>query len=1097
MPVPQIQNFKTETHLSAALSTLSRDVASRPSSLAPDTNHQLPGSETRALLPQRPMGDVALATPLQRARALRGFSTPARRELAAERTPDPEKMASFFRARSAHLDSPIFTHHRKLTSDYAKAPPQVRLCADWKERDHVPDEVDFDIVSSTDFTPGKGLHVPDADLGWCVARNPLAYAVRVVFDPMAAVTPVRARLSVKQKCNSHMFVLARPEMTAEEEDEICQLELAAAQSTDIQESDVIPDRWFWTHPRYSDNESDADDSHDINDLLLKFWAAPGMEYRRGCATLKLEIQDSASKTHTAEFTIRAKSIEPVLKVTGPGIDFDETSKSTKIVLYEDTEQQINIVNETPRNASILASVYLEEDGVFPMNREKNLPGAFVMSDLDGDEEWALGVVKLMKADEKISLVVNFQIPENTKTIPVCYHGYIVVRIAYFLCNKLYYDEDLPQYYDYVIYLEAPREDGVPDAYSPYTYAPSYMSRRTRPSGSIEPRSSRELTASEKEAFEEDAEQFPSNFPDSLYFGGDANEPSFFDANDFTATNANDLLDTAVEATAITQEPLGEPAEVPEVIDDEQSTEKWPTPFKSTPFKKDAVAFQETSYKDFDDVEQSYDFGLLWSDNPTSPQPNALFPESRTDIPQSMPLYETCDEDIASKWRPSPTDIQAPMPTEPAKLRMPRGIRTRGLSIAADCDHVILPLQNASPFPVEVRLRTSGHVTACIQQQIVHIDSGRKAKVRITRQSSTAGTAQVHATVSPLDADGAGSVHYRVTLNIAGATRRARPDRIALDRPTLTFYAPRLRSCVGSMRVLNGLGKETQVEARVRNVIATPSREAGAESPFAFDATPSALVRAGDVFNVSVKFTAEDHDSMETEAAHYSGQLDVLADGRRDTVPLFGYVGVSWIECTLETGGVVEARNDGERAGYLLVHEEGRVLMPGETISVSAPPEWDGIVTTGDEIARSRLRCAYEMGLLATDELNELYMYLLDFQGQEAAEITEALDWSADDELSLHYASRLFVAGLLTVQARDGAFDEVPVDEAERWGAYFDEHGRVRMYNSSPDIPLRFKVSGAVPASGVVPELGDGVLEECSEVVVIRARKRVVKLRRRT
>eukprot|EP00171_Calliarthron_tuberculosum_P010215 IDg10215t1 len=148
------------------------------------------------------MGDVALASQLSHARVrhtssnsgTRGrlFSTPARQELAAERTPDPDKMAEFFRARSAHIDSPIFS--RKVDSEYTRGLPQVRLCPDWKELDHVPDVLDFDIVCRADFAPGKVLRVPDGEIGWCVARNPLAYAVQVRFDPDAKAFPICARL---------------------------------------------------------------------------------------------------------------------------------------------------------------------------------------------------------------------------------------------------------------------------------------------------------------------------------------------------------------------------------------------------------------------------------------------------------------------------------------------------------------------------------------------------------------------------------------------------------------------------------------------------------------------------------------------------------------------------------------------------------------------------------------------------------------------------------------------------------------------------------------------------------------------------------------
>lgn len=1048
------------------------------------------------------MGDAtALAKPPARRRlslggtktpARLGFSTPARRKLAA-RSPDPEEMASFFRQRSARLDSPIFARDQYCQKDYARSAPQVRFCAQWKEKDHVPEELQAECIGEAVFDGVKPVQIMDADLSWRVARNPLPYSLRIKFDTEGNTYPVSARLTVVPDSVTHMFVLARPQLTDEEEDLISTLENAAEYGHHMEEYQSLLARWFWTHPAHREEE-ELDVDTEVDEFVLRFWAAPSMELRRGKAELKLEILDSKNKSHFTRFTMQAKGCEPTLQVTGSGINFNDNSKTGKIVFTEGVPQFIDVVNVSQRDASVLAAVYVEENGVFPKPKNSE-QGAFLMYDREHPDACANEAVKLLKAGEKIELEVNFRLPAYIKKIPVCFHGYLVVRIAYFLSNKLDHDEDLPQYYDHVIYLEAPREDGVPVAYSPHSETNSPYSNKIALRNSIEPNSGGEamLSPGNELPFENDLKD-NLNFSSSLFFEG---EDHSFEANEITETaqHGKHLGMIGVDEQAL--DGIDDEEDLCRNLQhsDEQSTVDWPTPFRGTPFKmgsnKDGQNGGDKAEHPF---SQPDSFAALWEQQPISTDDDrtkdtekvygeyiAQTSRETEMLYGNLMKYETGEEEGAQKWHHSPTDIQAAHVEQrkaTAKLRMVRGVRTRGVRIASDSNYQVLPLQNGSPCVVEVQLGLRGSAIARFDSQIITLDPGAKAKVRIVRRSP--GTANIRITVTPFD-EQLSVVHYSVALAVDA--RKVKPARVALDRPTLTFYAPRDNTSTARIRILNGLHEETPCDARIRDVDPVT-----AGNPFVIDNCASAIVPAGAVFDAYVRF------DVDGPPAQYRAHLDVRGNGHADSVPIFAYSGTSWITCTLDDEGVVHATNHGDRAAYILVDYIGVIVMASDTELIHPSGDWDGLVSCGDEIARSRLRVAHRVGASSWKEFENLSPYLEEFEGEDVALLAENLVWdNVDDKSSLHYAARLFAAGMTCLSEKNGVFVTSEVDEATRWDAYFDQYGRVRLYNGSTQNPLRYRVTGALPARGIIPELGDGALFDCQDSVTVRARGRTVTL----
>ncbi len=1148
-------------------------------------------------------------------------ATPARLQ---PRTDDPESIAAFFRARSARLDSPIF---RQKRGDFASATPELRFCADYQEKGHVPDDLAAEIVVDTVFRPDQlFVQLPLTNLNYRVARNPLPYSVKLRFDSDADIVPVRARLRPDPESAKHMFVLARPFMSDEEE--VAYSDSVSRAVRNKQPPPEPPLKWFWENPAYSDDPEVNKESLQCDEFECKFWAAPCVESKRAEVDMDLIIIDNKGDTHNMSMRFSAKGCAPNLTVDGTGLVVDDVSMSSKVVFREDSEARlITIGNDTKNDAPVLAAVYLTENGPFKQCEP------FLLEDLEMEGVPKYEIIKVLPPGEKIEMAIHFTLPDDGSVIPTCYYGCVNVRLAYFLNVAAWNTEDeLPQFYDHVIYMEAPREDGVPvDA----------MSTPTK-----------------------------SNFPTQINFD-DLDESSFLEATELDDDNVGqstpiyEVGEKEESEDDKVEEEKNVPDEVTEdemcqVLDDGEqnsSSTVWPTPFKGTPFKNPPAAgdahgiedpFQaidserllwkeeeqptgfdfegsggaenelvshnqrsldaeseqsgkenreevigeheensklaavksndpqegalETAEKldkseeqqrdeldklldeavtepmeshrplisEHDTMRNVIDFGepgkelarflveYDYNEGPQTPKLHQFEPImsnvlerdiAADDVPfqgDAMPLAP--DHDLVRYFgamtleetpdrRYSPTDITEMKQEEPVKIRMTKSVRENGLTMKAESKYTVVALQNACSHRVEVMLKVTGKAAALVyvETKSVTIEPHAKAKLRLVRNSFTGGTGFVEVAAYPVeDSMSSAGRHYRLQLAVQAASEPKRPPvapghtgRVRLDRPTLSFYRPGGNACTGTMRVLNQLNGPATIRAQVRDVteMQTPrSKQLSVpkNNPFVCYGEEK-VVRCGGMYHIRVRF---DGGSDGERAAHYHGALDVLANSRKDTVPLFGYVGRSEVTC-VPVPGYMRIRNTGERAGYVIAEKYGCVIEAKSEKMMPIGSDWEGHLRTGDEIARSRLKHAAELGVLSPPDMAALDPYLRNLEGELEVRELEDLNWEECEPISLTYAARLFELDTLVAQYNNGTgeFEAEKPSVEDQWHAYFDTEGRVRVANGSANEVLSFRARGAEPTVGRLPVLGDAILEHCADVVRIEARGRTEVLKR--
>ena len=486
--------------------------------------------------------------------------------------------------------------------------------------------------------------------------------------------------------------------------------------------------------------------------------------------------------------------------------------------------------------------------------------------------------------------------------------------------------------------------------------------------------------------------------------------------------------------------------------------------------------------------------------------------------QSKRTSQAPEQDLASYFgamtledsperRNSPTDITDIMQDEPVKIRMTKAVRENGLIMKSDSKYTTVAMQNACEYRVEVVLKVTGKAASLIfvETKRITIEPHGKAKVRLVRNSFKSGDGVVEIFAHPIDEDiSAVGRQYRLTLSVKAAVEAKRPSssanhtgRIRLDRPTLSFYKPVGKACIGSMRVLNQLNAPATIRACVRDVteMQTPrSKQLSGPKHIPFECdTKEEIVRPGNMYFINVQFNSKTDGER---AAHYHGALDVLANSRRDTVPLFGYVGNSEMTCE-PVPGYMRVRNTGARAGYVIAEKYGCVVEAHSEKMMPIGPDWNGHLRTGDEIARSRLKYAAELSVLSPPEMSALKPYLRTMEGELEVREMEDLNWEECEPISLTYAGRLFELDAFVAQYNNqtGVFEEDKQDVSKQWRAYFDKEGRARVANGSASETLSFRVRGAVPNFGKLPELGDAVLEQCADVVRVEARGRTEILKR--
>ncbi len=951
---------------------------------------------------------------------------------------------------------------------------------------------------------------------------PLPYAVRIAFNAKAKVVPVRAYLKLETTSATHMYMLVESDVL-----DIHPMSTGAGSGSDAAgavQTKVSSYEHSWDHlsgtsaaaklkpsDLYLPPKPDMQDAHDNHEnpvqkeenaeeeeeveeeFLLTFWAAPCLELRRGSATLMLTVVDSESRAHEAEFTVKAKGTKAQLAIKAPGSDADAQRTSTKVVFGKDdlaAEQTIQLYNETPNGAPVLAAVYLEESA----------SGAFSVRTEDDEDVGQSGVVFTIPSNTPYTFKVGFDLPTDGE-IPLCYYGYAVIRLAYFLSNQERYDDEIPEYYDHVVFIEAPRAEGVAIAASPDTPKAPWGRHKQEfelDAGHSDPASSAShvppapcpqqslLPVQLPMPLESPAPpQF--QFPDSVQFSEQSMhaQQALFESgpatpgprdieegeivedhynferedenDDEDEEDENDICQDFNPAKSaekwLADDPLlpKQAFHLPGFSDQEPDVEQNPL---SPDLNHISSHWSPSSYgekhgadtgsrliasnlyfaeentpkymhgDDEDDLIKSRYKGSMGINSGPN-ETRRTYAEERPEHPAPAAVvstyaqYETCDED-AAKRRESPTDITNSAMENPVKLRMPRGVRTRGVRISGSAAFGSLPLQNASSVPVMVRLELRGagcNKLAVLESRFVEIPAGDRVKVEISRVSAAGGTAAIHLSCAPVGARGAQcEIAYKVALHVEPAQRRPRPrKKVIVDRPTLSFYAPAESGNVSTMRVFNGTTEKVIVETRVRDVTMSPATAAARNrlaSPFTFASAEVAELQAGDVHVLRVKYAPNEIKGADP-VAHYTGFLDVTSAGLLDTIPLFGYSGVSRIKC-LWQDGYVRAWNEGLRAGYLHLDDaavRGVVIMPGEVVDVRYSQHWTGLLRVGDEIERSRLREAIARGLVPPAEHEELGRFIEEFHGEKTAREMEDLRWGGVCNTSLHYAARLFLAGV--------------------------------------------------------------------------------------
>lgn len=438
-----------------------------------------------------------------------------------------------------------------------------------------------------------------------------------------------------------------------------------------------------------------------------------------------------------------------------------------------------------------------------------------------------------------------------------------------------------------------------------------------------------------------------------------------------------------------------------------------------------------------------------------------------------------------------------------KLKMPRRIRKEGIMISSKSRSVEFPLLNPTKLKLEVRLDIKqvpgSNSSVTVTPDSIVVDALEQTKFTLSRASAEGGDMTVVVKCYTLKTPRL-STKYELALNIQDAEHRVLPVQgFAVDRPTLTFYNPERARQNQRVRVFNATDSQVSYEVW----IGKKKAERKQSQPFILRSPDKGFISSKQCLPIHVFFQGSDY------AEYFRDKLYISLNGRRDSIPLFGYSGGSDVRFELTENSCLKARNYGSRHGFVLLSGPDinspssltarTVLGPNEEREYLAPYGSGTIIYTGDEIARSRMRRAQELcDMEKIDRIDEGGPFIESFEGENTALNGEDLIWTKESKHSLHYAGRLMDSNVRRFAIDPSGQSVVRLEEKSRtvepgWSAFVDEHGYVLIENYDAKEDLYFTVAGAEPLSGIVPPLGDSKLTAFSETVIISARAKIQKI----
>lgn len=1030
---------------------------------------------------------------------------------------DQEQISTFFAMKSAHLDSPIFpTSARRM--EYARQTPQLHVDPKQPSNSHassaIPDDIVPELLKEISFHPLLGLQpLHEIDLHWRAARVPLPYAIRVQFQANAMVRPKYAYFSNQLTTNSDMFVLVVTENV-----HVLQPPSNILFDDDFDENRtgtfhsqvVTSDAHHENAPDSADKDLDPSDN-EYDDILLTFWAAPGMELRRGSATLMLTIVDTDDVQHTAHIRLFAKGTKPVLAVEAPASPADSSRKHTDVVFlggHNFAEQTITIWNETENGAPVLVAICLQDSS----------NGAFHIGGGDGDSEQQ-SIVTTIQSGSYFSVVANFELPSShaSSEPPSCYYGHAFVRLAYFLPHDPNLDDQLQNFYDHVVYFKAPRE-GVANLPS---------SRTSCGIRSVDQRSLYSLSDPCSEPVVHSSGLHNSDNATSAIQHPERRS-SVEDAPCDDAADENPLRDDLA---------AGEEEDICQELSNLEMDRPWEQPFHVTEAPtytgftpslrhdnaspKQARLPSERAWDTGQSIDMALSPGACLADAAGVQEPGISGTEHDLDAEAARH-----SEDMDTRNALAPyvrEEMPKKGPNSIPKLRMPRSVRKRGMRIDGSSSQTALPLMNACKEPLEVRValgnrRESDLIT--VSSNLLVIEPNSRGDVVVSRNTTAGGEQVVRVVCSFVNCTSVSTV-YEVPLRVDASKRRIMPPSgIVLDRPTLSFYnlAEGDRTC--QLRILNAFPNSVDFKATIRKVEYFASKcdppdaagkgedcaNSGVDAKEPFSVLPRERIRMEEnsILALDVRFNF----SESRRAGHYTAVLDLCFNDQHDEVPIFGYCGKSDIRLKQDGDGLLHLRNTGRRCGFVLYQKgrrfehdtalssTGRVLAPGEHVQMQVSQEAEGVIFIGDEIVRSRLRQAVQLGLVEGKGTDGYQQFIIDFEGQDKAVTEEHLTWNVCPH-SMHYAGRQFDIAVRVLKVdKDSGNWIVAKDASEMdggWDARMADNGFVQIENYDVCNGLHFEAHGAEPKWGTLPALGDATLASYSERVQVTAKGRTIVL----
>lgn len=793
------------------------------------------------------------------------------------------------------------------------------------------------------------------------------------------------------------------------------------------------------HPDETDesNSSDCDDNDElIEDTFYAFWAAPDTFTETGHGRLLVSVTDSEYTDYEIPINISVQTTRPVISVEAPGYAQREIRTETNVNFSDfdhNSDALITVWNETEGGAPLLINIVLED----------NAGGAFSIGRSSDDDTTCIPI--LVQAGRSETFRARFSIVP-TITLRRCYYGSVLIKYAFVLQSQGApgHDLELNQYYDHVVNLTA------------------------------------SLSSTQDHDSNSDSDSRDSSMDSGIDVLNEArctcSESGDIDTDVVSTSAQANATNNTFELSVTTDKKCGSTHAA-------QNAEHEHTPPHSQDIRDEEQQLQA--------VREQFSRANVVGDHDCERTP-AKEPELAKPI-------------VRNTGRP--------------KLKMPQRVREGGVVMNPNQGTVELPLLNASPELVEVSVCVEplqhGNITTCITPIYLVIGPGEKAHLTMVRTTSEASESLVVLRAATMGSR-PGRATYRVPAHIAQSIMRAEPStKFSVDRPTMSFYNPcTLATREWAVRLRNGTSNEEQYKVWISEGCGT-LHDPNGNPAFRLVSPSHGIVQPDSFTTIRVSFDGsgrafnERHDDVITQNSigHFHGRLNVKIGAQCDFIPLFGFTGGSDIRLRATELGYVCAKNNGDRHGFIVItgpeadavnnKSEKAVLAPGEEREFVAPYGTGSVVYTGDELARSRQRRAEKLRRLddsiePLDDSNGLCGG--EFDGEDGAQETELLDWSAEDKFSMFYSGRLLDHNMkrYVFDVNDGdGMGFVETNRASQCGwTVTVEGGYLHLENLEVEKEICFEAEGAEPSCGVIAPLGDAMLAAFRESVDIRAQGRV-------